>query len=298
MRTRGRAAAFVAATAAIVVGATSTAGVASTASQVTAAPVTVYAHRGGAALAPENTLGAFRQTHEQFGARGVWLEMDTQLTADGQLVVIHDDTLERTTDCAGTVIELPLAAIAPCDAGEVFPGWGTFEPVPTLRDVLTEGRDAGWRVMVEIKNVVGESNFDALGTNVADALAQLVRETGFPLDRLLVQSFWPLSLDRIEAQLPGVGTVFLTSSSLPGLPGIGIPVTLNAVYSTLLRYEVVSPADDSIDMNATIVSVAHLLSRQVVPYTPNSEAEIRRVVEMGVDGVISDHPDRAYAVIG
>ena len=124
------------------------------------------------------------------------------------------------------------------------------------------------------------------------------REVGFPLDRLLVQSFWPLSLDRMESTLPGVGTVFLTSASLPGLPGIGIPFVLNALYSTLRRYEVVSPASTSLDMNATIVQVAHLLGRRVVPFTPNTVAEITRVVNMGVDGVISDHPDLVYDVLG
>jgi glycerophosphoryl diester phosphodiesterase len=263
-----------------------------------APPVTVYAHRGGAALAPENTLGAFRQTHAQFGAQGVWLEMDTQLTADGHLVVLHDDTLDRTTNCVGEVIGVTLAALASCDASEVFPGWGSFEPVPTLRDVLIEGRDAGWRVMVEIKNVVGESNFDALGTNVADALVRLVREVGFPLDRLLVQSFWPLSLDRMESTLPGVGTVLLTSSSLPSLPGIGIPVLLNGIYGLLRSYEIASPASDSLDMNATVVQILHLLGRRVVPYTPNTVADITRIVDMGVDGMISDHPDRVYDVLG
>jgi glycerophosphoryl diester phosphodiesterase len=261
-------------------------------------PVTVYAHRGGAGLAPENTLGAFRQTHAQFGDRGVWLEMDTQLSADGHLVVLHDDTLERTTNCAGPVGHVPLAVLATCDASESFPGWGAFEPVPALRDVLIEGRDAGWRLMVEIKNVPGESNFDLLGTKVADALVALVRETGFPLHRILVQSFWPLSLDRMEARLPGVGTVFLTSSSLPALPGIGIPVLVNALYGWLRRYEVTAPASDSLDMNATIVTVARLLGRRVVPYTPNTHAAIQRVLNMGVDGVISDYPDRVYELLG
>jgi glycerophosphoryl diester phosphodiesterase len=261
-------------------------------------PVTVYAHRGGAGLAPENTLGAFRQTHAEFGDRGVWLEMDTQLSVDGQLVVLHDDTLERTTNCAGPVGHVTLATLATCDASESFPGWGAFEPVPALRDVLVEGRDAGWRLMIEIKNVPGESNFDLLGTKVADALAALVRETGFPRDRLLVQSFWPLSLDRVEAKLPGVGTVFLTSSSLPALPRIGIPVLVNALYGWLRRYEVTAPASDSLDMNATIVTVARLLGRRVVPYTPNTTAEIQRILNMGVDGVISDHPERVYELLG
>jgi glycerophosphoryl diester phosphodiesterase len=81
-----------------------------------AADVVVYAHRGGAGLAPENTLGAFRQTAARFGERGVWLELDTQLTADGELVVMHDDTVDRTTDCSGEVNAFTLAALAPCDA--------------------------------------------------------------------------------------------------------------------------------------------------------------------------------------
>lgn len=260
--------------------------------------VTVYAHRGGAGLAPENTLGAFRQTHAQFGSAGVWLELDTQLTADGHLVVLHDDTLDRTTNCAGPVIHWTLAELSDCDAGEAFPGWSAFEPVPTLRDVLVEGRDAGWRLMIELKDIIGEANFDITGTLVADALVRLVREVGFPLDRLLVQSFWPLAIDRIEATLPGARTVFLTSSSLPGLPGIGIPAVVNVVLSALRGYEVTSPASDSIDLSAGVVAVAHLLGRQVVPYTPNTHPEIDRVVAMGVDGVITDHPERAYEVLG
>ena len=76
-----------------------------TATPVAAAPPdpVVYAHRGGAGYAPENTLAAFRKTEALFGQRGVWLEMDTQATADNVLVVMHDDTVNRTTNCTGAV---------------------------------------------------------------------------------------------------------------------------------------------------------------------------------------------------
>jgi glycerophosphoryl diester phosphodiesterase len=261
-----------------------------------ATEVTVYAHRGGAGLAPENTLGAFRQTAARYGDRGVWLELDTQLTADAHLVVIHDDTVDRTTDCSGDVHAFTLAALAPCDASESFPGWPSFEPVPTLRDVFVEGRSAGWRLMVEIKNIPLEPNFDALGTKVADALLALVRETGFPPEDLVVQSFWPLSLDRIERRAPQLRTALLTSSSLPGLPqGTGIPAGLNMAYSTLAGYEIAAPDLRTLDLHPSIVDAGHLLGRQIVTWTPNAQGEIDRALALGVDGIISDRPDLVFA---
>ncbi len=258
--------------------------------------VVVYAHRGGAGLAPENTLGAVRQAHTLFGDLGVWLELDTQLTADGHLVVMHDDTVDRTTTCSGAVNALALAALAPCDASEAFPGWPTFEPIPTLREVLVEGRAAGWRLMVEIKDIPGESNFDALGTQVADALVTLVTETGFPAERLIVQSFWPLALDRIERTAPALRTALLTSSTLPGLPqGTGIPGTANMAYGTVLGYEIAAPDHRTIDMHPLVVDIGHALGREIVTWTPNTQGEIDVAIALGVDGIISDRPDVVYA---
>jgi glycerophosphoryl diester phosphodiesterase len=260
--------------------------------------VIVYAHRGGSGLAPENTLGAFRQTAARFGDRGVWLELDTQLTADGHLVVIHDDTVDRTTTCSGEVHAFTLAALAPCDASESFPGWPSFERIPALRDVLVEGRAAGWRLMVEIKNIPLEANFDPLGTKVADALLALVAETGFPAEDLIVQSFWPLSLDRIEAGRPALRTALLTSSALPGLPpGTGIPATANMAYSTLFGYEIAAPDLKTVDLQPQIVEVGHALGREVVTWTPNTPGEIDQAIALGVDGIISDRPDLAYAAL-
>jgi glycerophosphoryl diester phosphodiesterase len=260
-------------------------------------PVTVYAHRGGAGLAPENTLGAFRQAQTLWGDDGVWLEMDTQLTADNQLVIMHDDSVDRTTTCTGTVISHTQASLAPCDASKSFPGWGAFEPIPTFRQVLTEGKAAGWRVMVEIKDIPGEANFDAGGEKVANALVALVGEIGFPTDRLLVQSFWPLALDRIKQLAPSIGTVFLTSSTLPSAPqGVGILATLNCLYSTLRGYTISAPDVRTIDLNATTVGLAHALGRQVVVWTPDAPSDITGAIALGVDGVISNRPDLVFAL--
>ena len=258
--------------------------------------VTVYAHRGGSASAPENTLGAFRHAQHEWGSQGVWLEMDTQLSADGVPVIIHDDTLDRTTDCAGTVGSHTAAALALCDAGAIFPGWG-FEPVPTFEQVFTEGRDNGWRVMVEIKDIPLESNFDALGTKVADALLAVVNRTHFPADRLIVESFWPLAIDNIELKAPFIRTALLTASTLPGAPaGVGVPATANALYSAIRSYEISSPDIATLDANATVFQLAQALGRQVVVWTPDTDAQIAKAVADGVDGIISNRPDRVFAL--
>lgn len=254
---------------------------------------TIYAHRGGAGIAPENTLGAFRQAHKLFGKRGVWLEMDTQLTSDGVLVVMHDDTLDRTTDCSGTVSSKTAAEVTACDASAHYePGWPSPEPVPTLEQVLREGKRKKWRLSVEIKNIPRESNFDPGGAVVADALVDLVHDVGFLKKRLVVQSFFPTSLDHVERRDPEIRTALLTTSEF------GFLATENAAYAAARGYEVTSPDFTAPDLNAGTVALAHGLGVDVVTWTPNEPDDIERVAGFGVDGIISDFPDRAYAALG
>ena len=260
-----------------------------------AAGPTVYAHRGGAGIAPENTMGAFRQAHQLFGRRGVWLELDTQLTSDGVLVVMHDDTVDRTTDCTGEVIAMTVAAVTACDASESFAGWGRPEPVPTLEQVLREGRRRHWRLSVELKNIPGESNFDPAGTLVADALVDLLGRVRYPADQLVVQSFWPPSLDRVEQRAPHLATALLTTSQLPGAPaGVGFNLTSNALFATARGYEIASPDYESVDMSADTVALAQSLGREVVVWTVDEPADIARIAGLGVDGIITNRPDLAY----
>ncbi|MBI4729557.1 MAG: hypothetical protein HY775_08690 [Acidobacteria bacterium] len=261
------------------------------------APV-VYAHRGGAGLAPENTLGAFRQAHATFGTRGVWLEMDTQLDADGDLVIIHDATVDRTTDCHGRVMDLTTTQIQVCDAAAHWPSWN-FEPVPTARQVLEEGLTSGWRIMIELKNIPGEPNFDATGTQEASALVALIEKTGFPAERLIVQSFFPTSLDYIELFAPAVPTALLTTSRLPGAPpGGGFPALSNGAYAVARGYEVSAPDSGSIDLSAETVAAIRALGRVVVPWTIDTPGAIAEAISWGVDGIISNRPDLVYTALG
>lgn len=266
------------------------------ATSTAAAGPEVFAHRGGAAEAPENTLGAFRRAIDRYGTN-TWLELDVQLSADGELVVIHDHTLDRTTDCAGTVMSRTTAELAACDAADEWrdEGW-SFEPVPAFADVLAEGLAAGWKLMPELKNIPGESNFDPSGERAARALVAAIAEAGFPADRLIVQSFFPTSLDWVELLAPHLDTALLTTSTLPvpGLPtGAGFLVAENIAYATVRAYEVSAPDHRSLDLSAATVAAAHAAGRRVVVWTADDEDRVAELAAMGVDGIITNRPGAA-----
>ena len=260
----------------------------------------LIAHRGGAGLWPENTMGAFQNAAALFASAGVdgWIELDTQFTSDRVLVVLHDATLDRTTDCTGPVVEKTAAEVALCDAD---PGPG-FEPVPKLSDVLAQGAAGGWRLVVEIKDIPPEAGFDVDCRELADALVDEVAAAGFPAADLIVQSFWPFCLDRLEQTAPEIATLLLTSSStfndLAGLTSpvpLGFTLTVNAAYSTLRGYEYSAPDQHAIDLIGPVVTVAHLLGRHVVVWTVNDPARMAELAGIGVDGLISDRPDLLVA---
>ncbi|MGH2830984.1 MAG: glycerophosphodiester phosphodiesterase [Actinomycetota bacterium] len=267
--------------------------------RVPAAPdILVAAHRGGAAIAPENTLAAFQNAAGLFGAHPAtfgWIEMDARLSADGAGVIVHDDTLDRTTDCTGRVADATAAELALCNAAQAWPSWG-FQKVPTMRDVFEEARVApnAWRIMLEIKDIPIDANFDATG-RLALEVVGLVGETAFPHQNLIVQSFWPPFLDLVEVLDPQIRTMLLTTSTLPGAPeGIGFTLTQNIAYSTTHGYEICAPDHMTPDLDEETVALAHSLNRSVITWTVNSTADRDRVLAAGVDGIITDDPNLMF----
>lgn len=258
----------------------------------------VSAHRGGAAYAPENTLLAFRN-----GARlGVdQLEMDTQLTADNQLVIIHDDTLDRTTNCSGAVNSKTLAQVEACDAAYWFtPGQGVTVPdmklshplrgtgvqVPTLKSLLD------WYVTlpcdrpqlsIEIKNIPGETNFDPVGDKIAKVLLPLLAQYGLQKE-IIIQSFWPVTLVQVKLLNPKLRTQFLTTSS----DGELAAANLADVIAT--GQDISAPNFDAPDFLAPVVLAAHTAGKLVLPYTPDTYADQQKVLGLGADGLITNFP--------
>lgn len=245
----------------------------------------VFAHRGGSALGPENTLAAF-DVGMRVGADG--LELDVHLSADGVPVVHHDTTLDRTTSASGPVAARTAAELARVDAGYQFAGRGDFPfrrqgvGIPLLSDVL--------RMYPDVPLIV-EMKVDS--RDMGEAVAREVRAAG-AADRVCAAGSGARSAAAARAALPEMAC----SASRPearlavyrALAGWPVRRTRYGGYqvperTSLLR--VVSPR---------FVRYAHEADVKVQVWTVDDEADMRRLLSWGVDGLISDRPDLAVAV--
>lgn len=223
------------------------------------------------------------------------MEFDAQFSADDQLIAIHDDTLDRTTDCTGPVSARTADELAKCNAAAQFEGWG-FEPVVTMREILDEGRDAGWRLICEIKNIPGQPRFDHSGEAYAEALVAVVEETRFPLDRLVMICFWAPTLDAIRRKRGDIGIGFL---SVPDLPGeFGMSAAQNIDFCRAHGYHLAAPRYSTPDLTKDLVASAREQGIQVHVWTANTPADIEHAVTLDLDGITSDYPDRVYEALG
>ncbi len=248
----------------------------------------VFAHRGGAGLWPENTLFAFRNAW----ALGVdVLEMDVHITRDGHIVVIHDSTVDRTTNGTGRVRDFTLAELQALDAGYRFtPDGGKTYPyrgkgirIPTLEEVFDAFPDG--RFNIEVKTDAP----DAVGP-----LADLIKRKGVE-DRVIVGSFDQAIVDELRARLPHVAT-FASQSE----------VTAFWVFQTLRLARAWRPVPDTLQVpthhrlggyDVTVVTpgfvqAAHSLGVRVDVWTINDPDEMARLLDMGVDGIMTDYPDK------
>jgi len=256
--------------------------------------IVVSAHRGGAAYAPENTMVAYRNA-VRIGADQ--LETDTQLTKDGKLVLLHDATLDRTTDCTGNVQDRTLAEVEACDAAyDWIPGQGVTRPdaisahplrgtgvrVPRAQElfdfVASLGPADTHSISIEIKDIPGEANFDPTGMIVANQLVPLIQASGLK-SRTIVQSFYPPALTYVRSLDPTISTQLLTIGSL----------TPYLVYSAT-GPDILSPSSTNPDLTAQTVQAAHAAGKKVIPYTPDTAADLTTTGNKGVDGEITNFP--------
>lgn len=230
-------------------------------------PVRVIAHRGFSAVAPENTLAAFRRAIE---AGADMIELDVLASRDGAIVVIHDEALDRTTNGTGPVAERDLVELKRLDAGSWFGTEFANERIPTLEEVLEL---AGEAILVNI-----EIKTEAV---VEETLA-LVERTGM-MDRVVVSSFDPRALTRARQLNASVRTASLRNARLhEGWAPLRI---LDDVGSGGLNVSL-SEVDES------LIEACHRAGRPVSVYTVNELDDVRRLVAMGVDAIFTDHPDR------
>lgn len=238
----------------------------------------IFGHRGASASAPENTIPAFELALLQ-GADAI--ELDVKLTADEQAVVIHDQTVERTTNGTGKVNRLQLAEIKNLDAGKFFKPEFEGVRIPTLDEVF---ESVGKRILINVELTNYSSPRDHLIPIVADIIQRHQLEKS-----VLFSSFSVVNLKHMKVLLPDTPVALLC---LGGLPGIF------ARSSLLLKTSPRIIHPNIMDVNGRLVKREHSRHRRVHAWTVNEDTDILRLRDLGVDGIFTDDPHNALKVLG
>lgn len=225
-------------------------------------PTQIIAHRGGPNYAPENTLPAFQNAI----AQGVdWLEFDVQMTQDGVLVIIHDETVDRTTDGTGAVRDLTFAQIRALDAGN-------GEKVPTFKEVVELAKANGVKILPETKSA-------HLYPGIEENMLQMLDEANY-LDQTIIQSFEADSLDTLHRLNP--------NAKLCALYGLG----QFSVSAPPGDAQFVCPMAEMVLLNPVIIRQAHGERRQVFIWFGMLETPFLFNVMrfFGAEGLMSNDP--------
>ena len=232
----------------------------------------IWGHRGAMDFAPMNTLAAFREALAQ-GADGV--ELDVHLSADGQVMVIHDDTVNATSNGQGKVAELSLEQLQALDAGAWFAPQFSGEHIPTLLEVF-ETLPAGTTVNVEIKTTYAMKMTDiqALAGLTVDVVRTCARGA-----KVIFSSFDPRAIRTLTRLAPEIRRALLVDKNRPWWM---------ALLSLGLVTQAIHPHFSLVDQ--TLVAKAHARGQAVHAWTANEIGDARRLAELGVDALISNRP--------
>lgn len=249
----------------------------------------VIAHQGGDGLRPSNTMAAF----ENAMALGVdVLEMDIHGTADHVLVIMHDATVDRTTDGTGEIRAMTLPELKQLDAGydwpyegEEFPFRGQGITVPTLEEVMQAFPQM--RMNIEIKQ---------RDPSIVDALCQMLEQYEMK-ERVLIASFHGETMGEFRQNCPGVATSMVEDEIRPFF--VLNTVFLGAVYqSPGEAFQVPEYSGDLHVVTQRFVRNAQGHNVDVHVWTVNETADMQRLLALGVDGIITDYPDRLLTLLG
>lgn len=238
--------------------------------------VLVFGHRGAKMYAPMNTLPAFELAAAQ-GAHGI--ELDVHRSKDGHPVIVHDFTVDGTTDGTGLVVEKTLAELKALDAGAYFDTKFAGTRIPTLDEVF-EAVGGRLYVNVEIKSVSAET--DGVEEVVADCIRRHSMER-----RVIVSSFNPLTLRRFRAIAPDVPIGYLDWANAPPELRAGMAGFAYEAYHP--EHSMISP-----ELIADADAAGHIVNA----WTVNDPERAKLLAAMGVRGIITDAPDITLAALG
>ena len=230
----------------------------------------IIAHRGASAHAPENTLAAFKLAIQQ---QADAIEMDAKLTHDREVVIIHDQTLDRTTNGVGTVNDLTLDQLRQLEAGSPFSADFRGEPIPALKDIFdTLGDSTNYNIEL--------TNYASLTDPLPEEVAGLILKYDLT-GRVLISSFNPIALFRFHRKLPQVPFGLL---ALPGNPGR----LARSPIGYILKYQALHVSFN--DISPPLLKKIRRRKTRILVYTLNTKDDIQSAINMDVDGLFTDDP--------
>lgn len=238
----------------------------------------IFAHRGDFSHAPENTLPSFEQALQK-GADGV--ELDVKLSSDGHVIVMHDATVDRTTNGNGRVALLPLDEIRKLDAGSWFNEKFTGTKVPLLEEIFDlVGRDK--LINIEL------TNYSTPRDGLAIKVCELIKRHNNH-GQIIFSSFFSSNLKMASQILPQIPRGLL---AMPGLVGLWAR-SFGFMFGD---YQALHPHISNASKEQA--QRAHRLKRRVHVWTANTTMEVTRLSEWGVDGIFTDDPQMAVRALG
>lgn len=246
-----------------------------------AAPFLVIAHRGWSGSYPENTLIGMREAIK-LGCH--MIEFDVTLSSDRRPIIIHDDTLSRTTDGCGQVSDLSYRQLRKLDAGSWFHPKYMGARLPSLDEILLISRGSGIMVNIEIKKecLDDELRDDGIEHQVIAAVKKYKVQ-----DRVVISCFRWDAIERIHRLAPELETALLHYKDVGRLE----PAFLKE------KYGISSFNPHSVDLTQKFVNRCHDAGLKVLPFTINSYRDMEKYIDMDVDGMFTNHPNRLFRFI-
>ena len=247
--------------------------------------VEIVAHRGASGIAPENTMASIKKAIEI----GVdWIEIDVRQTLDRVLIVIHDENLKRTTNGKGLVVTLPYKKIKTLDAGSWFDPKFKEETIPSLNEVLKLIKKADARLLIEVK-----------GTKLAqprlcENLIELIQKHEV-YEQVVIQSFnaeFLKTLRRLDKKIVINSLINFQSKSFPiyidRIPKLGNIYRVSKASAINPNHKIVTQA---------FVDQIHKSDKKLFCWTVDNPEDMRRLIDLKVDGIITNYPDRLKAIL-
>ncbi|QQS37456.1 MAG: glycerophosphodiester phosphodiesterase [Ignavibacteriales bacterium] len=238
----------------------------------------VIAHLGAAGYAPENTITAFKMAIES-GADAI--EIDLRQTKDGVLVVLHDESVDRTTDGKGEVDELTYKELMKLDAGNWFDENFSGERIPTLKEVLALLNDS-IKIIIELK----ADDDDHPG--IEQRVVNMIRGSGLE-DQTILKSFNPNVIKRLRKIAPEIQLCYVYALRIPWL---GLIVDTGISFGSIFDIDADYLQPHRFFLSKSFVQDAQSNGYKVIAWGVESESAIQEAIEFGVDGIETDYVDR------